>query len=125
MKFKRFGYFSSSLLVGLAALLFLNNSCKHDGIPAEQMTQISFTEVQPIYNSYCGRCHSGGNGDQGRLDLTTYTGILSSVTPGNSSKSKSYQAMTSTFQIMPPDIAMPKNERTLIRLWIDQGAKEN
>jgi hypothetical protein len=122
MKMKRFGFFSASLIIGLSSIFFLSNSCKHDGIPATDMAPVPFTQVQLIYSSYCGKCHGGGKGGESRLDLTGYTGIRNSVVPFNSSKSKSYQSMISTIQIMPPDVALPTNERILVRLWIDQGA---
>jgi len=123
MKIKRLGFLSASLV--LVSILFLNDSCKHDGIPADQMAPVPFSDVKQIYNDYCVKCHSGGNGGESRLDFTDYPGIIKTITPGNASKSNSYQAMISTLRIMPPNIAMPTNKRTLIRLWIDQGAKPN
>lgn len=122
MKIKRRRFLSASLF--LVIILFLNNSCKHDGIPASEMAPVPFTEVLPVFQNYCGTCHNG-NGQDSRIDFTNYAGIQKSITPGNASKSKAYQAMTRTFQIMPPNIAMPTNKRTLIRLWIEQGAKQN
>lgn len=124
MKIKRFGFYSASLLIGLVPVLFLVNSCKHDGIPATDMAPVSFAEVQVIYSSYCGKCHDGKSGES-RYNFNDPIDILNSVVAGNASKSKSYQSMISTIQIMPPDIAMPTSKRTLIRLWIEQGAKQN
>jgi uncharacterized membrane protein len=123
MNIKRFGNLYLPVIAGIAILFLLNNSCKHDGITADQMAPVAFAEVQQVYSDYCIRCHSGSNGGESRLDFSTYTGILRTVSPGNSSKSKSYQAMIKTFQIMPPNGAVPTSKRTLIRLWIDQGAK--
>jgi uncharacterized membrane protein len=73
---------------------------------------------------YCGKCHNGNDGES-RLNLNDSIGIINAVVPYNADKSKAYQAMVSTLQIMPPDIAMTSNERTLIRLWIEQGASPN
>ncbi len=122
MNLKRFGNLSLPVIAGIAILFLLNSSCKHDGIPADQMTPVAFADVQQVYFGYCTSCHSGGNGGGSRLDFTTYEGILRTVSKGNSSNSKSYQAMINTFQIMPPKGAVPTSQRTLIRLWIDQGA---
>ena len=124
MKFKRLGFFSASLMLGLAGVLFLGNSCKHDGIPADQVAQVSFSRVLPIFQNYCGTtgCHDG-NGGESNYVFIDYPSIMQSITPGNADKSKAYQAMTSTFKIMPPNIALPTSKRTLIRLWIEQGAK--
>jgi len=123
MNIKRLGLLSVSLIS--ISVLFLSNSCKHEGIPASEMAPVSFTEVQPIFQNYCGTCHSSGGSRGSRLDFTTYAGIVKEITPGNASKSKAYEAMISTFQIMPPSIALPTNKRTLIWLWIEQGAKQN
>ena len=126
MKIKRLGFLLTSL--ALVSILFLSNSCKHDGIPASEMAPVLFADVQQVYTAYCTRCHpgtGGGNGGGSHMDFKTYDGILKTVTPGNSSNSKSYQAMIRTFQIMPPNGAVPTNKRTLIRLWIDQGAKND
>jgi mono/diheme cytochrome c family protein len=124
MKFKRFGYFSTSLLIGLLALLLLNNSCQHDGIPADQFDQICFeADVLPIFQNSCASCHGPSRNEAG-LDFSTYTGIMKAITAGNADKSKAYQSITSTLQLMPPDNALPASKRTIIRLWIEQGAKE-
>lgn len=125
MTFKRLGYLSILVAFVLLPLIFLVNSCKHDGVPADQMPQICFKEqVLPIFQNSCGTtgCHGGGH-DHG-YTFTDYAGIMQAITPGNSAKSKAYQAITSTFQLMPPNNALSASDRTLIRLWIDQGAKE-
>jgi len=49
---------------------------------------------------------------------------MKAINPGNADKSKAYNAITSTFQLMPPNNALPAEKRTLIRLWIEQGAQE-
>jgi len=114
--------FSTLLIFGLGTIIFLTFSCKHAGVPADQMPQVAFSDVLPIFQSYCATCHDGKGGES-RLNFTDYAGIMKSITPGNASKSSAYQAMIGTFNIMPPNIAMPTSKRTLIRLWIDQGAK--
>ena len=124
MKIKQFGFFSASL-IGLLWILFMVNSCKHDGIPADQMPSINFTEqVLPVFQINCATsgCHDS-RGESGYV-FTDYTSIMKAIKPGNADKSKAYQAITSTFQLMPPNYALPSSQRTLIRLWIEQGAKE-
>lgn len=122
MKIKQLGFLSASLI--LVFILFMSNSCKHDGIPVTEMSPVPFSEVKPIFQNYCGTCHNG-IGRESRLNLNDSIGILKAVVPFNASKSKAYQSMISTFQIMPPNIAMPTNKRTLIRIWIEQGANPN
>jgi hypothetical protein len=124
MKFQRWGYFS--ILVAIVALpsLFMISSCKHDSFPADQLPQLYYADVAPIF-SVCIQCH-GGNDRGGGLDFSSYSGLISSgaVVAGNSSKSKAYTSLISTLQIMPPNGALSTNLRTKVRVWIDQGAKE-
>jgi hypothetical protein len=124
MKIKKHRSLLVLLFTGLVSVIFLLDSCKHDEIPAAKFAPIPFSEIKPIFQSYCGTCHNG-NGSESRLNLNDSIGILRSVVPYNVSKSKSYQAMISTFQIMPPKITLPTSKRTLIRLWIEQGASPN
>lgn len=124
MKNKRIGFLKLSLMIGVGFMLFLVSSCKHDGVPVDQLPQISFSEVLPIFTQNCATCHDG-QGESGGLKLTDYTSIKNAVKAGNSSQSKAYQAMTSTFQLMPPNNPLTTSQRTTVRLWIDQGAKNN
>jgi mono/diheme cytochrome c family protein len=124
MKNKKLGFFKLSLMIGIGFTLFLVNSCKHDGVPVDQLPQIPFSEVLPIFTQNCATCHDG-QGESGGLKLTDYPSIKNAVKAGNSSQSKAYQAMISTFQLMPPNNPLTTSQRTTIRLWIDQGAKNN
>ncbi|MFA5330136.1 MAG: hypothetical protein WC384_20245 [Prolixibacteraceae bacterium] len=124
MKFKQHGLFSVLVILSVGSILFLVNSCQHDGTPADQMQQICFTDqILPVFQNSCGTtgCHSGGEHE---YNFTNYAGIMRAITPGNADKSKAYKAMTSQFQLMPPNNALPIEKRTLIRLWIEQGANE-
>ena len=126
MKFKRLSFLSASLITGLGSVLMLVNSCQHEGIPADQMPEICFTEqVLPIFMNSCGTsgCHDAKSAENGYV-FTDYASIMKAITPGNASKSKAYEAMTSTLEIMPPDNPLPLDKRTVIRLWIEQGAKQ-
>jgi hypothetical protein len=126
MKMKRFGFFSASLIIGLSSIFFLSNSCKHDGIPADQFQKISFKEqIVPIFGNSCGtaKCHDGTG--EARYNFNVATDITKSVVPYNASKSKAYQSMISTIQIMPPDGSLTANKRAIVRIWIEQGAKTN
>lgn len=127
MKYKRLGYFSILMAIVVLPTVFLFNSCKHDGIPPDQLPQICFTEeVLPIFQNSCGTtgCHNGGGGGESSYSFTDYAGIMKAITPGNADKSKAYQAIISSFQLMPPNNALPIAKRTLIRAWIEQGAME-
>jgi len=121
----KFGYLSAMLMIGLGTTIFMVNSCKNVGIPADQMPEICFTEqVLPIFQNSCATsgCHDSG-GESGYV-FTNYNNIMQAITPGNADKSVAYQAMTSTFQLMPPSNPLSESNRTIIRLWIEQGATE-
>jgi uncharacterized membrane protein len=120
---KRFVF--HSLPIGtLFFIVFLVNSCKHDGIPPEDFPEICFQEqIIPIFQNSCASCHNSAQADGGH-DFSTYTAIMKAITPGNADKSEAYKAITSTFQIMPPNNPLPEDKRILIRLWIEQGAKQ-
>lgn len=120
----RFSTFSALLILGLGFTLWIANSCKHDGIPADQLEEVCFTgQILPIFSTSCGTsgCHDATTAEHGYV-YTDYASIMKSITPGNADKSKAYEAMTSTSELMPPDNPLPASKRTLIRLWIEQGA---
>jgi len=122
----KFRYLSILLIIGLGFSIFLFNSCKNDEIPADKLPPICFTEqVLPIFKNNCGTagCHDE-NGES--YNLTYYGGIVNSgaVIPYNPDKSPAYQAMISTFQLMPPKNPLSESNRATIRLWIEQGALE-
>ena len=124
MNIKRTNFLSVIVGFSLLTLFFSFNSCKHDGIPAEQFPAVCFqNEILPIFQNSCASCHGSTRGEAG-LNFSSYEGIMKAINPGNPDKSKAYQAITSTFQLMPPDNALPEDKRILIRLWIEQGAKE-
>lgn len=125
MNYKQLGLRSAGAIAGIAFLIFLNNSCKNEGIPADQMPQICFTEqVYPIFQNSCATagCHDATA--QSGYDFRDTKAILDAVVAGSPDKSAAYQAMTSTFQLMPPKNPLSESKRAIIRLWIEQGALE-
>lgn len=127
MRFERFGFLSAATIAASTILLIAVNSCKHDEAPADQMAQVCFQEqVLPIFQNSCATsgCHSGTHGAGGYV-FTDYASIMKAINPGNADKSAAYEAITSKFQVMPPGNALPKDKRTLIRLWIEQGAENS
>lgn len=106
--------------------LFLAISCQHEGIPADQMEPVCFNQqVLPIFQNSCATtgCHDGQSGENHYV-FTDYSSIMRAVSPGHASKSKAYKVLTSSLQLMPPNNPLPMDKRILIRVWIDQGAKE-
>ena len=110
----------------LGILLILGNySCTHDPIGIEDFDTVCFSrDVLPIFQNSCAlsRCHDGNN--EG-FNATTYESIKKAVVPGNANKSRVYSAITSIYiNRMPPSPHNPlsKDQRTIIALWINQGA---
>jgi hypothetical protein len=100
-------------------------SCTHkadiSGLP-----EICFArDVLPIYSNSCAitGCHDG-SGEKGALN--TYLDIRNSVVPYNPDKSQSYSAIISKWgqNLMPPGQPLSEEKRTIIRVWIEQGANE-
>lgn len=126
MKNSRFGLFSAWLMIIPGFVFWITSSCKHEVISAEQMDPICFTEqVLPIFQNSCATsgCHDATTAEKGYV-FTDYAGIMKAITPGNAAKSKAYRAITGASELMPPDNPLPIDKRTLIRLWIEQGAKD-
>ena len=86
------------------------------------------TEIQPIFNSNCGGCHTSNS--QGGLNLLNYENLMSSgtVVPGSALQSSLYDRITrpnSAAGDMPPGNAeLTVEEIELIELWINLGALE-
>jgi hypothetical protein len=111
-------------LVLLLPFLF-TNACKHDPQGIDQLDTICFqTQILPILQTACGRCHGAGGGTGG-FSPANYTSIMRSVTPGSAVKSTLYKVITEVNggNMMPPDRPLTKDQRTLILVWIEQGAK--
>jgi len=101
--------------------------CKHDPEGLDTVPPICFdNQIQPIFSGKCNMtgCH-GGNGEG--YSFTSYYGIMNGITAGDPNNSAIYRAVTTKWGIiMPPKGNSPLSEeqRTLIYVWIKQGAKE-
>jgi WD40 repeat protein len=90
-------------------------------------------DIAPIFKTKCFVCHSG-NVTEGKFDMSTYEKVMKGgakrmtkvVVPGKSEQSFMFMACSrQTKPMMPPKSEEPltSKEVTLIKLWIDQGAK--
>jgi hypothetical protein len=102
-------------------------SCTHQadisGIP-----EICFGgEVLPIFTNNCAitGCHNGSGGRESRLALNNYSDISNYVVAGNPDASRLYKAIIAKAgeNMMPPKQPLSLANRTIIRVWIEQGAK--
>ncbi len=118
-------YISLFLIVFLGVISgFIYSSCKHDPTGLESFRKICFDQdIFPIVQSNCtmSGCHDG---TVEKIDLRTYEGIMKNVIPGNPGQSSLYNSITDAMQIMPPSpySLLSQEQRTLIFLWISQGA---
>ncbi len=122
----------------VAALGFTVAASAQDGKlpPASTKTGVTFaTDIKPIFDDACAKCHTAGKKPKGGLALDTLDGVLKGdrdgkvLTPGDSANS---DLVKSVAHIGDPDGYMPKGKSAkpltadqigLIRAWIDQGAK--
>lgn len=87
-------------------------------------------QILPIIVSNCAKsgCHDASSHVEG-LNLTTYSGIMRIVSPGNPGNSKLYRVIVTSNNgdrmPPPPDPRMPQEQVDLIYKWIQQGAKNN
>ncbi|HKJ41201.1 MAG TPA: c-type cytochrome domain-containing protein [Sunxiuqinia sp.] len=114
------------LILSSIFLAFISVSCQHDAPSPDQFDQVCFQEkILPIFQTGCAisGCHSGGNNEAG-YDFSNYNGIMQAISPGAPEKSKAYKAIIEKWGegAMPPSNPLPESQRTLIRLWIEQGA---
>jgi hypothetical protein len=98
-------------------------SCRHEANIADFPEVCFERDVLPVFLNSCAitGCHSG-NGEAMRL--TNYAEISDGVVPGKPYSSKVYTAVISTFGEgkMPPNQPLSLDNRTIIRIWIEQGA---
>ncbi|AWM41252.1 WD domain, G-beta repeat [Gemmata obscuriglobus] len=89
-------------------------------------------DIEPIFENKCMTCHAGGT-LRGKYDMSTYEKVMKGgkrgakiIVPGKADESFFFRACARLEQpMMPPKTDEPLNsqELSLIKLWIDQGAK--
>ena len=116
-------HLSLAFLIVLTTVSWVT-SCTHDA-KISDLPQICFDrDVLPVYLNNCAisGCHNG-NGRESRMALNDYASISSTVVPFNPDASQSYKAIIATWSNrMPPGQPLTQENRTIIRLWIEQGA---
>ena len=88
-------------------------------------------DIETIFEKKCFVCHSGTE-QKGKYDMSTHAKVLKggkrgvAVVPGKSAESNLFLFCSrQKFPMMPPksDEPLDSKEVTLIKLWIDEGAK--
>lgn len=103
----------------------LTVSCTHEPAGIEDLDTVCFdTQILPILQTSCGisGCHDG-SGEESRIN--DYNSVKDIVVSGDPHGSKLYQVITSINgeNLMPPKQPLSKEQRTLIQIWIAQGAQ--
>jgi hypothetical protein len=84
--------------------------------------------IQPLLTGNCNfsGCHANGS-RAGKVELSCYDSTLKSVAPYNSSASLLYIALVKTdpLRVMPPAGRLHDYKIEDVRVWIEQGAKDN
>ncbi len=110
------------LIIAFATFSWIS-SCTHVANIAA-LPEVCFDrDVLPIFTNNCAisRCHDGSR--ESRMAYNNYSDIRASVVPNNPDASQSYRAIISKWgNLMPPSQPLSKENRTIIRVWIEQGA---
>jgi hypothetical protein len=89
-------------------------------------------DITPVLKQHCHACH-GNDKQKGGLNLATYVEMQKGgssgtvVTPGNPDKSRLFTLVDHREEPKMPSqsVKIPAPQIALIKLWIEQGAKEN
>ena len=85
-------------------------------------------EILPILKSNCATsgCHDAFTKAEG-VQITSYKTIMKYVVPSNANNSSLYRSINKTHERMPPPpmAALTAAQIARIKLWINQGAKNN
>jgi len=129
--------FVSTLLLASVTLTVQAELGDVKKLPAPAKQKVEFAkDIKPLLDKSCTECHSGEKPKGGfRTDtienLTKGSGSDAAIIPGNSAKSPivHYVADLIAESEMPPTDkrekypALNKEQISLLRAWIDQGAK--
>src|SRR5262249_46898072 len=89
-------------------------------------------DVTPIVKQHCAKCH-GADAQKGGLNLATYAEMQAGgssgavVVAGNPEKSRLFLLVDHRAEPKMPSASqkIPAEQIAIIKLWIEQGAKEN
>lgn len=101
-------------------------SCTHVANIANLPEMCFSGDILPIFINNCAisGCHDGA-GRESHMALNSYTEIMRGISPGNPDASRLYQTIIAKWtNRMPPSQPLSIENRTKIRVWIEQGANE-
>jgi hypothetical protein len=113
------------------AIIFLAliASCTTDVVILDELDEVCFQDqILPIIQTSCGisGCHDIQGAEEGFV-AKDYNSIMKLVKAGDARNSELYKVITAinSPEMMPPDRALNREQRTLIQVWIEQGAKNS
>lgn len=109
----------------LIVTLFMGASCTHEPVAVADMEKVCFTEdILPLFQNNCtsSGCHDASSSRAG-YNFEDYIHIMEAITPNDAQGSKAYQAITNSWNIMPPSNPISSANRNKILIWIEQGAE--
>jgi hypothetical protein len=114
---------SASSILTPVLILFIT-ACTHTA-DLSDLPEVCFEgDVLPIFRNSCAiaGCHDGSG--ESDLILDNYLDISHAVNPGRPYDSEAYKAIIAKWgeDKMPPDRPLSLENRTIIRVWIEQGA---
>ena len=123
--FKYESLFSKAVILLISVAFFLQ-SCSHDPQGIADLNPVCFeTQIKPLIQNSCAvsGCHDASTAEEG-YNFSSYEGIVAAVKPGNARQSELYRVLTAVYgEMMPPQHPLSENDRNLIKIWIEQGAK--
>ncbi len=119
------------ILILISMGLFLN-SCYYDAFPEDlepidPEEEVSYqNDIMPLWVQ-CVGCHNGNEPPDLR-DENSYNSLLNGyVVPNDAEASVLYKSLLGTdgVSLMPPGSKWSESKISLVKAWIDQGAKNN
>jgi hypothetical protein len=117
---------------GLFLMVVVLVACKVSPVQADGKNPNFNDDIVPVLRQHCMNCH-GNDKQRGGLNVATYTAMMAGgssgnvLTAGDPNKSRLFTLTAHTEEPkMPPNAAkIPQPQIDLMKLWIEQGAKEN
>src|SRR6188768_4567851 len=138
MRYLALTLLTAALVAGFSGVGTTQDKKDSKDFPPIPTTELKLTEpvdynkhIEPIFDNRCTVCHSGSI-IEGKFDMSSYAGVMKggkrgpAVVPGKSAESNLFLFCSRQKKpIMPPKSEEPctPQEVTLIKHWIDQGAK--
>ena len=103
-------------------------SCVHESNEIAMLDEVCFeADILPIFQTSCAisGCHDNSGGESEYI-FNSFEGIQQAVVPGNPKASPAYKSLVNKWSgedMMPPNQPLSEENRTLIRVWISQGAR--